>query len=207
MQPNWLLWARELQSIAQSGLTFSRDPYDRARYEAMRALAAKMMAEGSGADPAVVENMFTKETGYATPKVDTRAAIFRERSILLVSETSDGGRWTMPGGWADVNASATENVLKEVREEAGYIVTVRKLAAVWDRDKYGHPQPHPFHIYKMFFICDIVGPCEKSDLETGEPRFFPLDALPELSQPRTLASQIHRMYEHAQSASLPTDFD
>ncbi|MGA7710697.1 MAG: NUDIX hydrolase [Rhizomicrobium sp.] len=207
MQPKWLLWARELQSIAQSGLTFSRDPYDRARYEAMRVLAAKMMAEGSGADSAVVENMFTKETGYATPKVDTRAAIFRERSILLVSETSDGGRWTMPGGWADVNASATENVLKEVREEAGYIVTVRKLAAVWDRDKQGHPQPHPFHIYKMFFICDIVRPCEKSDLETGEPRFFPLDALPELSEPRTLASQIHRMYEHAQSASLPTDFD
>jgi ADP-ribose pyrophosphatase YjhB (NUDIX family) len=207
MQPNWLLWARELQSVAQSGLTFSRDPYDRARYEAMRALAAKMMAEGSGADPAVVENMFAKETGYATPKIDTRAAIFRDRSILLVSETSDGGRWTMPGGWADVNASATENVLKEVREEAGYIVTVRKLAAVWDRDKNGHPQPHPFHIYKMFFICDIVETCEKSDLETGEPRFFPLDALPELSESRTLASQIHRMYEHAQSPSLPTDFD
>ncbi len=207
MQPKWLLWARELQSVAQSGLTFARDPYDRERYEAMRALAAKIMAEGSGAEMAVVEGLFARQSGYATPKVDTRAAIFRERSILLVSETLDHGRWTMPGGWADVNESPSENVVREVREEAGYVVTVRKLAAVYDRDKQGHPQPHPFHIYKMFFLCDIVGECEKSELETAEARFFSLDALPELSESRTLASQIHRMYEHLQSPSLPTDFD
>ena len=207
MQPKWLLWARELQATAQSGLTFARDPYDRERYEAMRALAARIMADGSGADPAVIEGLFAGQSGYATPKVDTRAAIFRDDRILLVSETSDGGRWTLPGGWADVNASPSENVVKEVREEAGLVVTVKKLAAVYDRDKSGHPGPHPFHIYKLFFLCDVVGECEKSDLETGEARFFALDALPVLSESRTLPWQIHRLYEHLRSPSLPTDFD
>ncbi|HEY0282159.1 MAG TPA: NUDIX hydrolase N-terminal domain-containing protein [Rhizomicrobium sp.] len=207
MQPKWLLWARELQAAAQNGLTYSENPYDRARYAAMQALAARIMAEGSGTDLAVIEGLFAQQAGYATPKVDVRGAIFRERSVLLVSETIDGGRWTMPGGFADVNEAPSVSLVREVREEAGYVVTARKLAAVYDRDKHGHPHPHPFHIYKLFFICDIVGRCEKSDLETGEPQFFPLDALPELSESRTLPWQIQRMYEHHLSPSLPTDFD
>ncbi|MGC9955144.1 MAG: NUDIX hydrolase [Rhizomicrobium sp.] len=207
MQPKWLLWARELQAAAQSGLAYAESPYDRARYADMQALAARMMAEGSGADLSVIEGLFAQQTGYATPKVDVRGAIFREQSILLVSEKLDNGRWTMPGGFADVNEAPSESLMREVREEAGYIVTVRKLAAVYDRDKHGHPQPYPFHIYKLVFLCDIVGECEKSDLETGEARFFPLDALPELSQARTLPWQIHRMYEHLQSPYLPADFD
>ena len=207
MQPKWLLWARELQAVAQSGLTYAETPYDRERYEALRALAAKIMAEGSGAELSVIEGLFEEQSGYTTPKVDVRGAIFRERNVLLVSETSDNGRWTLPGGWADVNETPAENVVREVREEAGYIVTARKLAAVYDRDKSGHPRPYPFHIYKLFFICDIVGECEKSDLETGEARFFPLDALPELSESRVLAWQIRRMYEHLLTPSLPTDFN
>jgi ADP-ribose pyrophosphatase YjhB (NUDIX family) len=207
MQPKWLLWARELQAAAQGGLAYAQSPYDRARYADMQALAAKIMAEGSGTDFTVIEGLFAQQSGYATPKVDVRGAIFRERSVLLVSEKLDNGRWTMPGGFADVNEAPSESLVREVREEAGYIVTARKLAAVYDRDKRGHPHPHPFHIYKLFFLCDVVGQCEKSDLETGEARFFPLDALPELSEARTLPWQIHRMYEHMQSPSLPTDFD
>lgn len=207
MQPKWLLWARELQAVAQSGLTYAENPYDRERYGNMRALAAKIMAEGSGADLSVIEGLFAQQSGYMTPKVDVRGAIFRERSVLLVSETADKGRWTMPGGWADVNESPSESVVREVAEEAGYIVKPCKLAAVYDRDKCGHPRPHPFHIYKMFFLCDIVEQCEKSDLETGEARFFPIDTLPELSEPRVLAWQIQRMYEHLLTPSLPTDFN
>ncbi len=207
MQPKWLLWARELQALAQSGLAYAENPYDRARYADMMSLAARIMAEGSGADLSVIEGLFAQQTGYATPKVDVRGAIFRERSVLLVSETIDNGRWTMPGGFADVNESPSETLVREVREEAGYVVTVRKLAAVYDRDRHGHPRPHPFHIYKLFFVCDVVGRCEKSDLETGEARFFPLDALPELSETRVLAWQIQRMYEHSQAPDLPTDFD
>ena len=207
MQPKWLLWARELQAVAQSGLTYAENPYARERYEALRALAAKIMAEGSGAELSVIEGLFEEQSGYTTPKVDVRGAIFRERNVLLVSETSDNGRWTLPGGWADVNETPAENVVREVREEAGYIVTARKLAAVYDRDKSGHPRPYPFHIYKLFFLCDIVGECEKSELETDEARFFPLDSLPELSESRVLPRQIQRLYEHQQAPSLPTDFD
>jgi ADP-ribose pyrophosphatase YjhB (NUDIX family) len=207
MIPKWLQWARELQASAQSGLAYAESPYDRARYKDMEALAVRMMAEGSGAAPDLIADLFAQQSGYATPKVDVRGAIFREREVLLVSEKVDGGRWTMPGGFADVNETPSESVIREVREEAGCIVTVRKLAAVYDRDKRGHPRPHPFHIYKLFFVCDLIGACEKSDLETGEARFFPIDALPELSLPRVLPWQIERVYEHSLHPELPADFD
>jgi ADP-ribose pyrophosphatase YjhB (NUDIX family) len=136
-----------------------------------------------------------------------RGAIFRGREILLVSETIDGGRWTLPGGFADVNETPSQSVIREVAEESGYVVRVKKLCAIYDRDKRGHPRPHPYHIYKLMFLCEEIGSCTKSDLETGEARFYAIDALPELSAGRTLPWQIQRLYEHAQDNSLPTDFD
>ncbi len=148
MQPVWLTWARELQAIAQTGLTFATDVYDRERYGAIRSLAARMMAEHSGAGPERIEALFAEQTGYATPKVDVRGAVFdREGRIVLVREVADAGRWALPGGWADVNQSPSESVLREVREESGLEVTVRKLAAVYDRDLHGHVPPLPFHVY------------------------------------------------------------
>lgn len=207
MIPNWLLWARELQASAQSGLAYAESPYDRARYKDLLALAARMMAEGSGEATELVEAVFKLQQGYATPKVDVRGAVFRGREILLVSEMIDGGRWTMPGGFADVNECPSESVMREVAEEAGYVVKVKKLCAVYDRDKHGNTQPHPFHIYKLLFLCEEAGRCEKSDLETAEARFFPIDDLPELSLNRTQPWQIMRAYEHLQDPSLPADFD
>ncbi|HUO99278.1 MAG TPA: NUDIX hydrolase [Rhizomicrobium sp.] len=207
MIPKWLRWARELQAAAQSGLAYADSPYDRARYQSMLALSARMMAEGGGEEVAHIEAVFAKQEGYATPKIDVRGAVFRGRQILLVSETIDGGRWTMPGGFADVNEAPSENVVREVAEEAGYVVKVRKLCAVYDRDRHGNTKPHPFHIYKLMFLCEEAGRCEKSDLETGEARFFPIDDLPELSSGRTQAWQIMRLFEHSQDPSLPTDFD
>lgn len=202
----WVSWAREILAIAQSGLTFTRDKYDRERYEALRKLAVRLMARGSGAEPAMLAALFANETGYATPKVDVRAAIFRDDRILLVQELADRGRWTLPGGWADVNLSASENILHEVRDEAGFDVRVRKIAAVYDRGKHAHP-PHAFSAYKMFFLCDILGPAKKSALETGAVEFFPEDGLPELSLDRVLPEQIHRMFDHMRDPNLPTDFD
>ncbi|MDE2184808.1 MAG: NUDIX hydrolase [Alphaproteobacteria bacterium] len=207
MTPKWLLWARELQAAAQSGLAYAASPYDQARYKEMQALAARMMADGCDVELTVIEALFAAQTGYATPKIDVRGAVFRGTTVLLVSEKVDGGRWTLPGGFADVNEAPSESVIREVREEAGFIVPPRKLAAVYDRDKRGHPKPHPFHIYKLLFLCDEVGTCEKSELETGEAKFFPIDALPELSEARTLPWQIARLFEHLQQPDLPTDFD
>jgi ADP-ribose pyrophosphatase YjhB (NUDIX family) len=192
--------------MAQTGLTFTRDAYDRERYEALRELAARILAAHCATEAGRIEALFTAETGYATPKVDVRGAVFRDGRILLVREILDDGRWTLPGGWADVNQSPSECVVREVREESGFETVARKLAAVWDRRRHPHP-PHPFHIYKMFFLCDLVGGEARTSIETSGVDFFAEDDLPELSLGRTLAPQIHRMFEHYRNPDLPTDFD
>ena len=209
VDPMWLRWARELQAIAQTGLAFTADPYDRERYEAIRSLAARIMAEHSSADAAAIEDLFAGQTGYATPKVDVRGAVFRgDGHILLVREVADAGRWTLPGGWADVNQSPSESVIREVREESGVEVTVRKLAAVYDRDRHPHLPRLPFHVFKLFFLCDIAGGAPAPGLETSEVGFFARDAVPpDLSIGRVLRDQIERMFEHAAAPELPTDFD
>ena len=209
MEPVWIVWARELQAIAQTGLTFAENGYDRERYMAIRSLAARMMVHHSAADLARVEALFAGQTGYATPKVDVRGAVFDESGrILLVREISDSERWTLPGGWADVNQSPSEGVVREVREEAGVEVAVRKLAAVYDRAVHGHTPPHPFHVYKLFFICDVIGGAPQPGSETSEVAFFAEHAIPEdLSVARILPHQISRMFEHARRSDLPTDFD
>lgn len=205
--PQWLLWARELEAVAQIGLTYSHNQYDTDRYEQMRDLAVRMMAAYTDAAPEKIAGLFAGEDGYFTPKVDVRGAVFRGNEVLLVQELIDGGRWTLPGGWADINTTPSENAVREVREEAGLIVTTRKLAMVCDRDKAGHDKPHPFHVYKLFFLCEVAGETEKKEGETGEARYFPVDALPELSTERVLPWQLKRLYEHRLNPSLPTDYD
>jgi ADP-ribose pyrophosphatase YjhB (NUDIX family) len=171
MEPVWLVWARELQAIAQTGLTFVTSKFDRERYKAIRTLAARMMTTYSDANFARVEGLFAEQAGYATPKVDVRGAVIEDGRILLVREIADAGRWTMPGGWADVNQTPSECVIRELREETGLEVTVRKLAAVYDRARQGHP-PHPFHVYRLFFVCDIVGGTPEAGLETSDVAFL-----------------------------------
>ena len=206
--PNWLAWARELQAIAQIGLTFSQSPYDRERYEAVRNLSASMFAALSDAPPERIAELFSRETGYATPKTDVRAAVFDDRDrVLLVRETSDGGRWTLPGGWADVNLTAGENAVKEVLEESGYHAKLVKLAAVWDRTRQGHPSA-VFSCYKLFFVCELVGGEAAISHETSEVGWFgEPDIPPDLSFERTLPQQIRRMFVHRRDPSLSTDFE
>jgi ADP-ribose pyrophosphatase YjhB (NUDIX family) len=206
-EPEWLGWAREIQAIAQSGLAFDPNHYDRERYEALRHLAARMMAAGDAAAVPRIEALFSAQSGYATPKVDVRGAVFRDGRILMVREAADNGRWTLPGGWADVNATPAENVAREVFEESGFVVRVEKLAAVLDRTRQGH-DPAPFSAYKLFFLCAITGGAAAISAETTEIGFFAEDALPaDLSTERTQRRQILRLFEHARRPELPTDFD
>jgi hypothetical protein len=128
IEPSWLIIGRELRAIAQIGLAFSQDPFNRHRYERIRELAASLIAQRTGLDDGTMVDYFRRETGYATPKVDVRAAAFLEGKVLLVREISDGA-WTLPGGWADVNQTAAECVVREVAEESGYLVRAVKLAA------------------------------------------------------------------------------
>jgi len=202
------LWqlARKLQAIAQTGLTYAANDYDRGRYQAVSQAAAELMAMQCDTPAEVFVRMFSPQEGYATPKIDVRAAVFREGKILLVREAMDG-LWTMPGGWADVNDSPREAVEREVFEESGFQVKAVKLAAVYDRAKHPHKPLLPFHVYKMFFLCDIFGGTATPSAETPAVDFFALDALPPLSIERILPFQIGRLHEHAQDQSLLTDFD
>jgi len=205
-EPQWLRIARELRAIAQTGLTFTTDRFDRQRYERVRELAASMLAQGSGEQFEVIIEILREGWGYATPKVDVRGAAFVDGRVLLVREISDG-HWTLPGGWADVNQSAAECVVREIAEESGFLARARKLAAVRDYQRSGHPPRNVDSIYKMFFICEITGGAARASDETSEVAFFARDALPPLSLGRTTAAQIDRMFHHAEHPDLATDFD
>ncbi|WP_193196040.1 NUDIX hydrolase [Nostoc sp. MG11] len=205
MEPKWLEWAQKLQAIAQNGLTYSEGVFDIERYKQLRAIATEIMATYSNVEHNYVLDLFAREVGYATPKVDVRGAIFQDNTILLVKERSDGC-WTLPGGWADVGESPSEVVVKEVFEESGYQTRAIKLLAVYDRDKQGHP-PFPFYVYKLFFHCEIIGGSPSPSIETEEVGFFPEDALPELSIGRVTPAQINRIFQHYRQPDLPTDFD
>ena len=205
-EPAWLLWARELQALAQSGLTFSTNGYDIERYHRLRAIAAEMLSHGSGTPAPQISALFEQDVGYPTPKVDVRAAAFRDDRILMVREISDG-RWTLPGGWADVNQSARECVEREVLEESGFSARATKLAGVFDYRRQGHTVAHPYSIYKLFFLCEITGGSARASIETSEVGFFALDALPELSRGRANEAQIALMFAHRADPGLPAEFD
>ncbi|HLZ98725.1 MAG TPA: NUDIX hydrolase [Steroidobacteraceae bacterium] len=204
-EPTWLVVGRELKAIAQIGLTFSADAFDRLRYERLHELSAQLIADGSNGDAAKLLELFQLDRGYATPKVDVRGAAFRDGRVLMVREVSDG-RWTLPGGWADVNQSAAECVVREIFEESGFQARALKLAAVHDYRKR-HPPRHLDSIYKLFFICELVGGSARPSNETSDVEFFARRELPILSVGRTTAEQIELMFRHAEDPELPTDFD
>jgi ADP-ribose pyrophosphatase YjhB (NUDIX family) len=206
--PQWLVWVREIAALAQSGLAFSTDAYDRERYERLRELAALMHSARSGDDAARVLELMQSESGYATPKVEVRGAVFDpEGRILMVREALDHNRWTLPGGWADVNLTPVENVIKEVREESGYEVRVVKLAAAWDRMRQGHPASM-YSCVKLFFVCAPTGGAARTSHETTEVSWFARAQIPaELSEGRVLRRQVERMFDHAMHPHWPTDYD
>jgi ADP-ribose pyrophosphatase YjhB (NUDIX family) len=205
MESKWLRWARELQALAQSGLAYSKNPFEIERYEKVREIAIEMMAEHSDLDVGRIRDIFASESGYATPKVDVRGVVFKEGAILLVKELRDG-RWTLPGGWADVNDSPAEATVREIYEESGYRTRAVKLLACYDRSKHSHP-PYGFHIYKLFFQCELIGGGPADSVETSDAAFFSEDEIPELSLPRVTPAQIARFFEHYRHPEWSTDFD
>ncbi len=204
--PSWLEWSRKLQAIAQNGLLFTENPYDRERYKSIRDIAAQIMAAGSGEPMEVVSGMFGAQTGYATPKIDVRGVVFRDDQILLVREAQDG-LWTLPGGWADPNESPSESVTREIVEESGFKTRALKLLAVFDRAKHGHVPLHPFHVYKVLIRCEIESGDARPSLETLDVGFFPENGIPDLSLARVTPPQIARCFQHLRHPEWPADFD
>jgi ADP-ribose pyrophosphatase YjhB (NUDIX family) len=202
---NWISIGQRIQAIAQTGLTYARDPYDVERYGELSAIAAAMIAGPEPEKITLASHWFAAEAGYATPKVDVRAAVFQDNRLLLVRESEDGC-WTLPGGWAEVGQSAGESVEREVHEESGYIVKAVKLLACWDRNKHPHPSI-PFHAYKLVFRCKLLGGAPTASSETTEVGFFGENEIPALSLTRTLPEQIRFVFESLRDPSAPTVFD
>lgn len=201
----WLDWAKQIQAIAQTGLTYSKDVYDIERYEQLRQLSIDILSGYTNAGPDKIKLTFASDTGYATPKVDVRAVVFQDERILLVREKIDGA-WALPGGWADIGLSASEVAVKEVEEESGYMVQPIRLLAVLDKKFHNHP-PEPYHVYKLFIQCRIVGGEALNGVETSEVAFFGIDELPELSLERNTEAQVKTMFQFLSNPNQETILD
>ncbi len=200
----WAIWLEKLQSIAQNGLAFTKAPFDRERFLQLQQITWAMMAQASSLDIREIQNAFTNDLGYRTPKIDVRGVIFQKDKILLVQEKSDQ-LWSLPGGWADIGESPSQAVEREIFEETGYQTKASKLLALYDKNKRRAPKMP--HTYKCFFLCHIVGGDFQSTLETTQIGWFPKDALPPLSQGRIVASELNQLFRHQACPDLPTDFD
>lgn len=200
----WLQWAVELQSIAQAGLFYGKDKFDRERYEQIRTIAAEMISYKTEIPVEKVKDLFCNEEGYQTPKLDTRAAIFEGEKILLVKENN--GTWSLPGGWVDVDISVKENVIKEVKEEAGLDVTADVVIAVQDREKHNLPV-YAYKVCKVFVLCSVTGGAFEQNIETVESRYFRLDELPMLAEEKNNREQIEMCFDAYHSPNWKTLID
>ncbi|NIK68019.1 NUDIX hydrolase [Paenibacillus sp. BK720] len=194
MEPKWLEWAKQMQAIAQTGLTYAKDVYDIERYEALRRMSIEILAEYTSVSHEQIALAFASDKGYATPKTDIRAVVFQDNKLLLVKEKIDGG-WSLPGGWSDMGYSPKEIAVKETQEEAGFDTAAVRLLAVLDKKFHNHP-PSPYHVYKMFILCEIIGGEATAGVETSDVGFFGIDELPELSIERNTLEQVQLMFEY-----------
>lgn len=200
----WLQWAVELQSIAQAGLFYGKDKFDIERYERLRGIAAEMISYKTEIPMDKVRDLFCCEEGYQTPKLDTRAAIFREGKILLVRENS--GKWSLPGGWVDVDLSVKENTIKEVKEEAGLNVTADRIIAVQDREKHNLPV-YAYKVCKIFVLCTVIGGAFRKNIETTESGYFSLEELPPLAEEKNNREQITMCFRAYEDENWVTIFE
>ena len=200
----WLNWAIELQAIAQNGLTYAKDIYDIERYSRLREISAEMLAHQGEIPVDRVKTLFCGESGYQTPKLDTRAAIFESGKILLVRENS--GKWSLPGGWVDVNESIASNTVKEVWEEAGLQAEALRLIAVQDRSKHNLPL-YAYGICKVFVLCRVLGGQFRENSETTASGYFALDELPPLAEEKNTAAQIALCFKAHADENWKVQFD
>lgn len=205
MEPKWLDWAKQLQSISQAGLTYSKDVYDLERFELIREMSVEILSHYTDVEKTKIKDLFANETGYATPKVDIRAVVFRDKKILMVKEKTDGD-WSLPGGWGDIGLTPSEVAVKEVKEESGFDVKATKLLGVFDKKCHPHP-PSPYHVYKIFIQCEIIGGQPEKGIETSAVEFFAENELPPLSVARNTESQIQLAFKHLHHPQEPVYFD
>jgi len=203
--PRWLEWAREIQAVSQTGLTYASSEYETHRYQRLTKIAAEIVQDHTGLSRERLFQDFSTQAGYATPKVDVRGAVVRDGQILLVQERVDE-RWCMPGGWADVGDLPSEMVVREVWEESGFQVVPRKVIGVYDANRSGRPL-ELYHAYKIIFLCDLTGGEARPSDETLDVRFFAFDDLPPLSVSRTHGRHLAEVEAHLRDPHRPAAFD
>ncbi len=200
----WLEWAKELQFIAQAGLTYTKDPFDKERFERVREIAAEIISLQGRLPLAQVKDLFCNETGFQTPKLDTRAAIFKDDKILLVEEND--GTWSLSGGWVDVMETVKSNTVKEVKEEAGLDVEAVRVIALHDRNLHNQP-PYAYNVCKVFVLCEVKGGCFHPNIETVGSGYFGLDELPPLSVNKNSYQQIEMCFTARSDKNWQVEFD
>ena len=201
---DWIKWAMELQSIAQAGLAYPDGVYDRERYERLREISAEMMSKKTELSFEKVKDIFCNESGYQTPKIDTRAVIFKDNKILLTHEND--GTWSLPGGWCDVLESVSSNTIKEAKEETGLDVKPIRIIAVQDRNKHNKPI-FAYGICKIFVLCELIGGEFTPNIETTEIGYFDLDNLPSVSEDKSNREQIKMCFEAYKNENWQVKFD
>ena len=194
MNEKWLDWAREIQSLCQTGLAFASTGYEVQRYKRLIEISSDIISQHTNLDKSTLEKVLMEQPGYATPKIDVRAAVFNEGKILLVQESTDRN-WSMPGGWADVGDFPAAVAERETLEESGYIVKAKKVIGVFDANRSGRPLEF-FHAFKLIFLCELKGGNARISDETLDVKFFNLDELPPLSENRTNMRHINEIKVH-----------
>jgi ADP-ribose pyrophosphatase YjhB (NUDIX family) len=204
--PDWLEWAREIQAICQTGLTYSTSHYDTLNYTRLMRIAARMTeVQTQAGNDLHWDRLFLDQPGYATVKVEVRGAVVRNEQVLLVRERMDG-RWALPGGWADVGEAPGDMVCREIMEESGYTAVPRKVIGVFDANRAGRPLEF-FHAYRILFLCDLTGGHPAPSDETSECGFFSFDDLPVLSLHRTDPRHLKEIQAHLADPDRPAMFD
>ena len=200
----WLDWAKELQDLSQNALAYCKDIYDIERFRRIRDISAEMMAEITDLPIRQVKDYFCSGDGYQTPKIETRAAVFRDGGILLVQERN--GLWSMPGGWVDYDQSVGRNAVKEVYEEAGMVVEAERLIALEDRNRH-HPKRTAHEILSVLVLCRYVSGSFQPNTETVDSGFFTLDDLPPLGTGKTTREHIELSYKALNDPEWKVLFD
>jgi ADP-ribose pyrophosphatase YjhB (NUDIX family) len=202
---HWLTIAKRINSIAQSGMAFTRDEYDRERYTELLNLSIEIINNITEIDSKKLEFIFNRDIGYQTPKLGVRAVVFKSEKILMVREKMDN-KWSLPGGYADTGMSPGETIVNEVKEESGFVVKPLRILGLIDYNKHQN-RPFPFDLYNLFMECEIIGGEAQPGLETSDVDFFDRNNLPELSVRRVTREQVLKMFDLHANNQLEPIFD
>ncbi|MEO9512352.1 MAG: NUDIX hydrolase [Flavobacteriaceae bacterium] len=197
---------KRIKAISETGLVYTTDAYSRERYEEIKHISLKLMAYMADSPMEVLQDFFMPVKDYPTPKVDVRGFVLNDKNEILMAKESVDGKWTIPGGWADIGNTPSEIAIKEIEEETGIKTKVVRLLAVYDKQVHPHP-PEPYYIYKLIFLCRMVGGELKAGFDMLGADFFPLDNLPELSKDRILESQLKHLFQLAKAPDVEVYFD